>query len=457
MLIRPVGATGEVTGSSFLLETGHRKYLIDCGLFQGHRDDDGRNYKFDFNPADIDAVFLTHAHLDHCGRLPYLHVLGFRGPVYATSSTCDLAQFILLDSAKVQGEDFIRRRRRGQRSGQFVSQPLYDEQDVLHLLRYFQVQPYGKVLDIGFGLDAIFHQSGHILGSASIEFRRGGKSVLFSGDVGTPGRNVVPDPTPPSPVDMVFCESTYGDRTHRTEAESITEFKESINRAIEKGGNVLIPAFAMERTQDILFHLRNLRKNGDIPITPVYLDSPLAINITKVYQQHSQDLDDATRAVFAQHKDPFRFEGLITSQTTEQSRAINGTTGSIIIAGAGMCQAGRIVHHLKHNLWRDDCAVIFIGFQAQGTLGRKIVDGATTVNIDHEQIAVKASINTINGFSAHADQPALIQWLQSTNPGKIILNHGEPTASQTLANKLTELGKNVEVAKPGQSYQVGEV
>lgn len=456
MLIRPVGATGEVTGSSFLLETGHRRYLIDCGLFQGHHDDDGRNYMFDFNPADIDAVFLTHAHLDHCGRLPYLHVLGFRGPVYATSSTCDLAQYILLDSAKVQGEDFTRRHRRGQRSGQYVAQPLYDEQDVLHLLRYFHIQPYNKVLDLGYGLEVVYHQSGHILGSASIEFRRGGKSVLFSGDVGTPGRNVVPDPTPPPPVDLVFCESTYGDRMHRSEAESIKELKESINWAIEQGGNVIIPAFAMERTQDILFHLRALRIKGEIPLTPVYLDSPLAINITKVYQQHNSDLDDATRAVFAEHKDPFRFEGLVTTQTTEQSRAINGKDGAIIIAGAGMCQAGRVVHHLKHNLWRENCVVVFIGFQAQGTMGRKIVDGAKIVNIDHEQIMVRARINTINGFSAHADQPALINWLETTTPGKIILNHGEPSASQVLAGELTARGRNVEVAKPGKTYQVGD-
>jgi metallo-beta-lactamase family protein len=456
MFIRPVGATGEVTGSSFLLETGHRRYLIDCGLFQGHHDDDGRNLKFDFEPDDIDAVFLTHAHLDHCGRLPYLHVLGFRGPVYSTSSTCDLANFILLDSAKVQGEDFRRRHRRGQRSGQFVEQPLYDEQDVLHLMRYFQVQPYNKVLDLGYGLEVVYHQSGHILGSASIEFRRGGKSVLFSGDVGTPGRNVVPDPTPPPPVDLVFCESTYGDRTHRSEAESIAELKESINWAIGKGGNVIIPAFAMERTQDILFHLRNLRKNREIPLTPVYLDSPLAINITKVYHQHSQDLDEATRAVFAEHKDPFRFEGLITTQSTEESRAINGVNGAIIIAGAGMCQAGRVVHHLKYNLWRENCAVVFIGFQAQGTLGRKIVDGMKTVNIDREPVMVKARINTINGFSAHADQPALMNWLATTNPGRIVLNHGEPAASQVLADKLSELKRTVEVAKPGKTYQVGE-
>ena len=270
MLITPIGAAGEVTGSSFLVETSQGKYLVDCGMFQGKRDDDARNKKFPFDPMEIKAVFLTHAHLDHCGRLPLLHALGFRGKVYATSATCELAQFILLDSAKVQQEDASRSARRALRAGRIPEKALYDEQDVLHLQGYFSALQYLTPLQVD-GLEVTFHQSGHILGSASIEIRQGDHNVLFSGDLGAPKRNVVPDYTPPPVCDMVFCESTYGDRLHRSEEASIAELAEAINWAYEQGGNVIIPSFAMERTQDILFQLRQMRERGEIPLNPFML------------------------------------------------------------------------------------------------------------------------------------------------------------------------------------------
>ena len=449
MKITPIGAAGGVTGSCLLIEANGGRYLVDCGMFQGRDDDNGENRSFPFEPREIDAVFLTHAHLDHCGRLPLLHAQGFRGPVYATASTCDVAQFILLDAAKLQQEDADRRRRRNRRAGLPAEPPLYDEQDVIHLMRDFREQHYHQPFTVG-GVRVTFHQSGHILGSAAIEISDGETTALFSGDMGSPARNIVPDPDMPPPCDLVFCESTYGDRLHRTEAQSLQELAEAINWAYDAGGNVIIPAFALERTQDVLFQLGQLRRRGEIPKNPVYLDSPLAINITRVYQQHPHDLDDETRAVIAAHKDPFRFPGLTATNTTDQSRGLNGRDGVIIIAGSGMCSGGRVLHHLRHNLWREDSAVIFVGFQAQGTLGRKIIDRAPNLTIYHEPIAVNARTFTINGFSAHADQAALLNWLGATGSARIVLNHGEPSASKRLAEELAARGRTVDIAARGK-------
>ncbi|MHB9107878.1 MAG: MBL fold metallo-hydrolase [Armatimonadota bacterium] len=451
MKITPVGAAGGVTGSCLLIEANGGKYLVDCGMFQGRGEDENDNRRFPFEPAEIDAVFLTHAHLDHCGRLPLLHARGFRGCVYATAPTCDLAQFILLDSAKIQVEDAERSARRSRRQGLPPEPPLYDEQDVLHLLRDFRPQPYRAPLEIG-GLQVIFHQSGHILGSAAIEIRDGDTSALFSGDLGMPKRNVVPDPDPAPECDLVFCESTYGDRLHRSEEESVDELLEAINWAYQQGGNVVIPSFAMERAQDILFHLHGLRREGKAPKNPVYLDSPLAANITRVYQQHPDDLDDETRAFFDRHKDPFQFAGLQMTRTAEQSRGLNGRNGIIVIAGSGMCNGGRVLHHLKHNLWREDSAVVFVGFQAKGTLGRRIIERASNITIDREPVVVRARTFTINGFSAHADQSGLVSWLSTTGRARIVLNHGEPDASAKLAEVLNAQGRHAEVAVKGKVY-----
>jgi metallo-beta-lactamase family protein len=456
MKITPVGAAGGVTGSCFLIEANGGRYLVDCGMFQGRDDDENDNRKFPFAPAEIDAVFLTHAHLDHCGRLPLLHAQGFRGRVYATASTCDLAEFILLDSTKIQTEDAERRARRGRRQGAPAEPALYDEQDVIHLMRDFRPRRYREVFEVG-GLQVTFHQSGHILGSAAIEIREGDASALFSGDVGMPKRNVVPDPDDAPECDLVFCESTYGDRLHRSEEESVAELAEAVNWAYEQGGNVIIPSFAMERTQDMLFQLHGLRREGKVPNNPVYLDSPLAINITRVYQQHPGDLDDETQAFFERNKDPFRFPGLQMTRSAEQSRNINSLNRVIVIAGSGMCSGGRVVHHLKHNLWREDSVVVFVGFQAQGTLGRRIVERATNITIDHEPIVVRARTFTINGFSAHADQAGLVSWLSSTARARIVLNHGETSASAKLAEVLKTQGRNAEVAQKGKVYDTEAV
>jgi metallo-beta-lactamase family protein len=453
MKLTPIGAAGGVTGSCTLVETAKTRVIVDCGVYQGRDETPGRNAGFPFNPASIDAVLLTHAHLDHCGRLPYLGLKGFRGPIYSTAATMDLTQFILMDSARLLRDDYERHLRKNRRAGIETEEMLYDEQDVLQLMPSFRPQAYGKTFTVG-DLQVTLRQSGHILGSATIEVRGDGKSVVFTGDLGEAHRNVVPDPAPAPVCDAVVCESTYGDRSHKGGEESVAELRDAINWAYQQGGNVIIPSFAMERTQDILYLLRELRERGDVPQNPVYLDSPLAINITKVYERHLDDLDDETRAVVTARRDPFNFPGLTQTVTTMESRALNGLGGSIIIAGSGMCTGGRVVHHLKHNLWRSDSAVIFVGYQAGGTLGRVLLDGVTPVNIDHESVIVRARIFTINGFSAHADQPGLLSWLSTSAPARILLNHGETKASATLADLLAAQGRTVDVVEAGKTYEV---
>jgi metallo-beta-lactamase family protein len=454
MKITPLGAAGEVTGSSFLLEAGESKYLVDCGLFQGDPESEERNRSFPFDPKEIEAVFLTHAHLDHCGRIPLLFKKGFRGKIYSTSATRDLAQFILLDAAKVQEEDFLRQSRKKKRAGEETFPPLYSEGDVLYSLALFSSVPYNSPIPLSSNSRVTFRQSGHVLGSAFLVFEEQGKRVVFSGDLGSPHRNVVPDPEPPPECDLVFCESTYGDRSHKTLEESVEELKEAINWAFEAGGNVAIPSFALERAQDILYYLRVLREKKQVPQNPVFLDSPLSINLTEVYQHHIEELDEELRALISQGKDPFHFPGLEFTPTVEQSRAINQKNRVIVIAGSGMCQGGRILHHLKHNLWRDDSAIVFVGYQARNTLGRAIVDGAKKVHIFGELIAVKAKIYTINGFSAHGDKSVLLDWLKNTGKAEIILNHGEENSSSSLAMELKARQRSVDVAEQGKVYEI---
>jgi len=335
-----------------------------------------------------------------------------------------------------------------------VLPPLYQEKDALFTMTHFAPQRYGTPLDLGNDTEVVFHQSGHVLGSAFIEFRHQGKTVVFSGDLGSKDRNVVPDPAPAPSCDLIFCESTYGDRKHKSREQSIEELKEALNWAYNAGGNVVIPSFALERAQDLLFCIRELREQKVVPDNPVYLDSPLSINITDVYERHLAELDDATRAVLARGHNPFHFPGMRNTPTTEESRLLNMTSGSIIIAGSGMCQGGLVVHHLKHNLWREDSAVVFVGFQAPGTLGRRIIDGARQVHIFGEPVAVRARIFTINGFSAHADQASLIDWLSTTGDARILLNHGEPEVAARLARRLKDLGRNAGVAAPDTAYEV---
>jgi metallo-beta-lactamase family protein len=457
MRITSFGAAEGVTGSCHLIEAKGVKLLVDCGLFQGGHEEEERSYEpFPFDPRELDFVLLTHGHLDHCGRLPKLVKEGFRGPIITTAATRDIARFILLDAAHLQHEEFLVRQRKGRRSGLPVRPPLYSVEDVLYMLDQFEPQAqYEKPLKLTSGLTATFRDAGHILGSSFIELviQEDGKrkGVIFSGDLGNLGQHVVPDPVLPHESDLVVVESTYGDRNHRSVAESVEELAEAVNDTLERGGNVIIPTFALERAQDVLFYLGQLRRSGKIPECSIYLDSPLAIDITEVYRRHPQCLDTKLRELIDSGKRPFLFEGVSFTRTTEESKRLNDMRGAIIMAGSGMCTGGRVLHHLRHNLWREESSVLIVGYQARGTLGRALVEGAKRVRIYGEETAVKARIYTINGFSAHADQAGLLRWLAPCRGKRALLVHGENHALAALKSLAQEeLGMEAEIARLGQ-------
>lgn len=434
------GAAGAVTGSCHLLEANGRRILIDCGMFQGGRELDEENAEdFGFDPRSIDLLLLTHAHLDHCGRIPLLVKRGFRGEIICTAATRDLTRLVLLDSARLHQEEARRQRRHG-----VASPPLYDTMDAMDSLdRFGRIAAYGDRMDLGDGIIAEWHDAGHILGSASICLdvtRRGDtKRILFSGDIGPKLRPLLNAPAPPSGVDVVVMESTYGDRDHRSMDSSVSEFLAAIRHTLERGGNVIIPTFALERAQELLFVLREAREAGKLPRSlPVFLDSPMAISATQIYRRHPDDLKPALAAELAQGHDPFALPDLHFVEEASESMALNAIrSGAVIIAGSGMCTGGRVRHHLRHNLGHGDCSVIFVGFAARGTLARIIIDGAKTVKLFGDMVPVRAQIHTINGFSAHAGRSDLIDWHGRTGkPDVTFLVHGEDEARAALAGRL---------------------
>jgi metallo-beta-lactamase family protein len=461
MRITAYGAAGEVTGSCHLLEIGEKRVLIDCGQFQGNDEAYERSGQpFPFDATSIDAIILTHSHLDHIGRLPLLIKAGFRGEVLATAATREIGRLILMDAAHVMQEEYTRRLRKALRRGIEAEPPLYGLSDALLAVdRFAAPASYGSTLSLGKGASVTFRNAGHVLGSAFVEFdeqRNGSHTrVTFSGDLGYKGRDVMPDPTNPNPCDLVVSESTYGDRPHRPVAESQQELANAVKEAVGRGGNVVIPSFALERAQDVLYDLREMWEAGDMPAKRVFLDSPLAIHITDIYDSHRNELNPKMVARLDAGEDPFNFPGVEYTISTDDSKAINRwPSGSIIIAGSGMANGGRVLHHFRHNLWREDCAVIFVGYQARGTLGRSIVDGAKKVHIFGEEIAVRARVYTINGLSAHADKNGLVAWLRGTGDAEVLLVHGEPESMEGLASALrSELGRKVTIAELGKSYQ----
>ncbi len=429
------GAAGTVTGSCHLIEVDGLRILLDCGLFQGHQDVETRNYAaFPFSPSDIDFVVLSHAHLDHAGLLPRLVRQGFRGDVISTPPTAEIARAVLVDAAHVQVEDAQYRARKARRRGEEVPPPLYDVADALDSLDAFRRRiPYEEPLLLKGGIEVVLHDAGHILGSASVELRAEGKTLVYSGDLGNAHRPLVKNPSPPPRADLVLVESTYGDRRHRSLEESVDEMQSLAKTVLERGGNLLIPSFALERTQEVLYELFVLWQEGRLPPCRVFLDSPLGIATTRIFARYPDYFDAAGREVFSREPNPFSFPPLHYTQTTEESKQINALTqGAIILAGSGMCTGGRILHHLRHNLWREECGVLFVGYQADGTLGRSLVDGAQRVSVLGEETAVRATISTVNGFSAHADQPAIVEWLRPAAAPEIYLIHGERTASDGL-------------------------
>jgi len=441
------GADQGVTGSCHLVECAGKKVLIDCGLYQGGREIIEENLEpFGFDTADIDYLLLTHAHLDHCGRIPLLVKRGFSGEIITTSASVELARLVMLDSAGLQEEEARYQRRKARRrhgNHDKGAEPLYTTLDALNSLEFFGHQAkYDQFLQIAPGIRATFIDAGHILGSASIflELEEDGHRhrLLFSGDLGYNGRAILRDPASPPEADTVVMETTYGDRLHKQLQPSIDELYEVINDTIGRGGNVIIPTFALERAQEILYFLREGVVNKQIKhFTNVFLDSPMAISATEIFERHPECYDAEALKLFEEGADPFSLPGLHFTRETAESMAINQVQGAVIMAGSGMCTGGRVRHHLKHNLWNRRNSVIFVGYAAQGTLARRIVDGAEHVRIYGRDIPVRASIHTIGGFSAHADQAELLAWYRKTgHPKTTFLVHGEKRAMRRFAKKI---------------------
>lgn len=447
------GADRDVTGSCHLLEVSGKRILIDCGMFQGGRELEEENAEeFGFDPKSIDLLLLTHAHLDHCGRIPLLVKRGFTGEIIATSATRELARVVMLDAAHLQEEEAERNNRHAHRHGKHPVDALYDTLDALNAVGQFgRAVNYGESIEIAPKVTATFYDAGHILGSASIRIEKKGdkkRSVIFSGDIGNAGRPILRKPQIPPKADVVVMETTYGDRNHKPIEPTIAELYQAITETLARGGNVIIPTFALERAQEILFTLREGIEQGRLPKNlPVFLDSPMAISATEIFRRHHECYDDATREQFKGKRDPFALPGLRFTRETAESIALNRLVGgAVIMAGSGMCTGGRVRHHLRHNLWRRDSSVVFVGYAAPGTLARILIDGAKTVRLFGDEISVNAHLYTINGFSAHADRDELLAWHRALKPKHTILVHGEGKAMSSFAKAL----EKTEVTMPHQ-------
>ena len=441
-----MGAAGTVTGSNYLIEDSRgKKILVDCGLFQGGKQTEWRNSAdWGFDPGEIDTLLLTHAHIDHSGRIPKLVKDGFHGKIITSPPTVELCEAMLLDSGHVQEMEAAWQTRKNKRKSKKGIQPLYTVEDAQASLQYLAPMERDQVIDIEPGVKARFRNAGHILGSSIIELwieDAGTETkIVFSGDIGKNNQLIVKDPFEITDADYLFIESTYGNRLHRSFEDSKAELLDAIKYAVSNNEKTIIPAFAVERTQEIIYILGEFYRNGSLPDMPIYLDSPLAIKATEIFRKNKKYYDEEAMAIVDQGFDPFDMPNLRFTPSTEESIAINRKPGpAIVIAGSGMCTAGRIKHHLKHNLWRSGASIVIVGFQAMGTTGRRIVDGEKRVRVFREDVAVAAKVSTIGGFSAHADQKGLLKWAGNfTSHPRVFVTHGEQTASETLAAKLKE-------------------
>jgi metallo-beta-lactamase family protein len=443
-----LGAAQNVTGSRYLLEANGKRFLIDCGLYQ-ERDFRARNWDpFYVPPKTLDGVLLTHAHLDHCGLLPKLKREGFDGKIYCTPATAEIAKIVLLDAAKIQEEDVefkLKRHKKENRTGPHPVVPLYTTEDAEATLPYFNPVGYTKAIQIGDGIEATFYEAGHILGSTNIKVKvtQNGESrtILFSGDIGRWETPILLDPTIYEDADYILMESTYGNRLHGDRDHIDGELEEIINSTHKAGGNILIPSFAVERSQEVLYYLNQLLIKDRIPHIMVFMDSPMAISVTRVFQDHPELFDEDMLELVRRHESPFDFQGLKMTKTVDQSKAINHIRGTvIIIAGSGMCTAGRIKHHLAKNIDRHESTLLFVGYQAVGTLGRLIVDGEEEVRILGQYLPVRARVVQISGFSAHADRDELMKWLSKLQkpPRHLFITHGEIEAANAFADYVRE-------------------
>lgn len=456
------GADRGVTGSCHRIECGGKTIVVDCGSFQGdRRSEEANGADFGFDPAKVQFLLLTHAHLDHCGRIPLLVKRGFRGEIITTPATRDLARLVLIDAAHLQEEEAEAHARSAERRGESAERPepvsgLIDAFNAFE--RFGRMASYGQPIDLAPGIRATFVNAGHILGSASVvldliegdERRR----VVFSGDIGPTGRPLLADADPPASADFVVMETTYGDRLHRPLDQTVEEFYEAINDCFRRGGNVVIPTFALERAQEILFTLREgIERSRLGPAMQTFLDSPMAISATEIFRRHPEACAPQFVDRLRRGDDPLRPPGLHLTRETADSIAINRIAGgAVILAGSGMCTGGRVLHHLRRNLGRPASAIVFVGFAAEGTLARRIIDGAKDVRIGSDEIHVRARIHTINGFSAHADQAGLLAWRARTNTKRTFLVHGEEASMQAFRAFLGDAA--VETPTLGQEFEL---
>lgn len=466
MKITFLGASHEVTGSCTLIEAASRNILVDFGLEQGL--DTYKNYDIPVFPGNIDAVFLTHAHIDHSGKIPSLVKNGFRGSIFATEATYRLCEIMLRDSAHIQESEAEWQNRKAERSGGEKVEPLYTLADVEATLKLFKTYHYGETFQVFDGISASFSDAGHLIGSSSIllNLKEGDveKRVLFSGDLGNVTRPLIRDPQSPPDSDIVVVESTYGDRLHGERPDYLSQLTRIIQDTLDRGGNVVIPSFAVGRTQELLYLIRQIKEEGRIKghgDFPVYVDSPLAVEATNIYSASSSlapYYDKETSELLARGVNPILFKGLMLSVTSDESKLINAdTTPKVIISASGMCEAGRIRHHLKHNLWREESTVLFVGYQSEGTVGRRIIGGEPYVRLFNEEIAVKCHVETLAGISGHADRDMILGWLGSmkTPASKIFVNHGDDKVCESFASLITEkLGIFAEAPYSGDVFDL---
>ncbi len=447
MKITPYGAAGgDVTGSAYLVETPQAKVLVDCGLFQGGKEADAKNQAPVVpRTRDIDAVLLTHGHLDHTGRLPLLTLAGFKGPIHATPATIEMTGLILRDSAKVQAQDLERHNRKRARAGEPPLAPLYTHDDVERLLEHLRPAPYHDPFPVAPGIRARMVEAGHMLGSVSLQLlledEGRERAVVFSGDLGPLGAPILRDYEPFCHADAVVLESTYGDRDHRPFRETVDQFVDVLKQAVADRGKVLVPTFAVGRAQVLTLLLASVFRKGLVKPLPVFLDSPMAIEASRIYQHHLELFDDEMLGFLREGSIERDLATLELTATADESKKINDVPGPcVVMAGAGMCNAGRILHHLKQNLWRPETHVLIVGYQAHGSLGRLLVEGEQRVSIHGEKIAVKGKVHTLGGFSAHAGQTDLLNWFAALAPSRpqVVLTHGEDEPRRALARKIQQ-------------------
>lgn len=469
MRIQFLGAARTVTGSCFLVETAKSRFLVDCGMFQGSKALKEYNYgEFAFPVKDVDFVLLTHAHVDHCGLLPKLYKKGYKGPTYCTVPTRELCQVVLPDSGYIQEGEIERKNRKLARNGEPLLEPIYTAQDARDCIQYFEGVHFNQEIQPAKDVRVVFREAGHILGAAILEvfiWEKGKETKLvFSGDIGNNDQAIVNDPAKLGEADYVIMESTYGNRLHIHFDDRIQLLAAAVKDTLSRGGNLVIPSFAVERTQDMIYTLKILMDDGVIPKADIYIDSPMAVEATRIFMEHPECFDDEATAEMegAHAASLFEDKNIHYAKSMEESIAINQIkSGAIILSASGMCEAGRIKHHLKHNLWRPECMVLFVGYQAQGTLGRRLLEGEKNVRIHGEEIAVKAEIREIADFSAHADQAGLLNWIgaiQTRRPKQVFLVHGEPEAIEALEEKIEqELGLAVIAPEVGAEYDLDRI